>query len=146
MHAVREQARACAVLHLACHGLFRSDNPSFSSLRLGDPFADAEMELGPVISAAQRERVLGFVDRAVAAGAEVLTGGSSWGDRGFFIEPTVVAGVEQSAEIIQQEVFGPVVTVQRAAGEEQGRTPLTAGCVRRVSNPLSIWRELRPPL
>jgi betaine-aldehyde dehydrogenase/aminobutyraldehyde dehydrogenase len=93
--------------------------PQVSSLRLGDPFADAEMELGPVISAAQRERVLGFVDRAAAAGANVLTGGSAWGERGFFIEPTVVAGVEQDAEIIQQEVFGPVVTVQRAAGEEQ---------------------------
>jgi len=93
--------------------------PQVSSLRLGDPFADAEMELGPVISAAQRERVLGFVDRAAAAGAKVLTGGSAWGERGFFIEPTVVADVEQNAEIIQQEVFGPVVTIQRAAGEEQ---------------------------
>jgi len=93
--------------------------PQVSSLRLGDPFADAEMELGPVISAAQRERVLGFVDRAASAGAHVLTGGSAWGERGFFIEPTVVAGVEQDAEIIQQEVFGPVVTVQRAAGKEQ---------------------------
>ena len=93
--------------------------PQVSSLRLGDPFADAEMELGPVISAAQRERVLGFVDRAAGAGAKVLTGGSAWGERGFYIEPTVVAGVEQNAEIIQQEVFGPVVTVQRAAGEAQ---------------------------
>jgi len=93
--------------------------PTVSSLRLGDPFADAEMELGPVISAAQRERVLGFIDRAAGAGARVLTGGSAWGERGFFVEPTVISEVEQSAEIIQQEVFGPVVTVQRAAGEEQ---------------------------
>jgi 1-pyrroline dehydrogenase len=93
--------------------------PQVSSLRLGDPFADAEMELGPVISAAQRERVLGFVDRAAAAGANVLTGGSAWGERGFFIEPTVVADVEQDAEIIQQEVFGPVVTVQRFGDEDQ---------------------------
>jgi betaine-aldehyde dehydrogenase/aminobutyraldehyde dehydrogenase len=95
--------------------------PAVSSLRIGDPFADAEMELGPVISAGQRERVLGFIDRAAGAGAKVLTGGSAWGERGFFIEPTMIAEVEQSAEIIQQEVFGPGVTVQRAAGEEQAR-------------------------
>jgi acyl-CoA reductase-like NAD-dependent aldehyde dehydrogenase len=60
--------------------------------------------------------VLGFVERS---GADVATGGSAWGERGFFVEPTVVAGPAQDSEIVQQEVFGPVVTVQRAADEAQ---------------------------
>ncbi|MCW3002216.1 MAG: Aminobutyraldehyde dehydrogenase [Conexibacter sp.] len=84
-----------------------------SSLRMGDPADGDEIEMGPVISARQQERVLGFLDRATSAGAEVLTGGSAGSDRGFFVEPSVVAGVGQDAEIVQKEVFGPVVTVQR---------------------------------
>ena len=93
--------------------------PAAQSLRLGEPLHDPEMELGPVISARQRERVLGFVQRAGAAGAEVATGGGGWGTRGFFVEPTVILGPAQDSEIIQREVFGPVVTVQCAADEEQ---------------------------
>jgi 1-pyrroline dehydrogenase len=93
--------------------------PAAASLRMGDPVGEADVELGPVISAAQRERVLGFVERAAAAGAEVATGGGAWGERGFFVAPTVIAGPAQDAEVIQQEVFGPVVTVQRAADEDQ---------------------------
>jgi len=93
--------------------------PAARSLRLGDPLVQTDTELGPVISSAQRDRVLGFVERAGAAGAEVLTGGGRWGERGFFVEPTVVVGPTQDSEIIQREVFGPVVTVQRAADEAQ---------------------------
>lgn len=70
------------------------------------------VEMGPLISARQRKRVAGFVDRAsakkhieVAAGGKVRTGG------GFFYEPTVIAGAKQSDEIVQREVFGPVVSV-----------------------------------
>jgi acyl-CoA reductase-like NAD-dependent aldehyde dehydrogenase len=69
--------------------------------------------MGPVVSAVQQQRVLGFLDRAASAGASVLTGGSAGSDRGFFVQPTVVANVGQTDEIVQQEVFGPVVTVQR---------------------------------
>jgi betaine-aldehyde dehydrogenase/aminobutyraldehyde dehydrogenase len=87
--------------------------PAAASLRVGDPAEGDAIEMGPVASAAQQERVLGFLDRATSAGAEVLTGGSSGRDRGFFVEPTVVVGVGQQAEIVQREVFGPVVTVQR---------------------------------
>jgi betaine-aldehyde dehydrogenase/aminobutyraldehyde dehydrogenase len=88
-------------------------------LRIGEPLLSDDVELGPVISASQRERVLGFVDRAGAAGAEVACGGGTWGERGFFVEPTVIVGPAQDSEIIQREVFGPVVTVQRAADEAQ---------------------------
>jgi acyl-CoA reductase-like NAD-dependent aldehyde dehydrogenase len=92
--------------------------PAAESLVVGDP-ADEGVELGPVISQRQRERVLGFVERAAAAGAEVLTGGGPVGERGFFVAPTVVADPAQDSEIVQQEVFGPVVSVQRAADADQ---------------------------
>jgi 1-pyrroline dehydrogenase len=87
--------------------------PAASSLRVGDPAEGEDIEMGPVVSSVQQERVLGFLDRAASAGASVLTGGSAGSDRGFFVEPTVVANVGQTDEIVQKEVFGPVVTVQR---------------------------------
>ena len=90
--------------------------PAAQSLKLGDTIEDSEVELGPLISAGQRERVLGFVERA---DGDVATGGKAWGERGFFVEPAVVVGPAQDSEIVQQEVFGPVVTVQRAADEAQ---------------------------
>jgi 1-pyrroline dehydrogenase len=93
--------------------------PAVESLRVGDPAEDDELEMGPVVSGDQQARVLGFVDRAVGAGAEVLTGGDAIGRRGFYVAPTVVAGVGQRDEIVQQEVFGPVVSVQRFNDEEQ---------------------------
>jgi len=88
------------------------------SLVMGAP-SDENTELGPVVSAEQRDRVTGLVEGARAAGAEIVTGGRAPGGPGFFYEPSVIAGVGQSAEIIQREVFGPVVTVQRFADEEQ---------------------------
>jgi 1-pyrroline dehydrogenase len=93
--------------------------PAAASLVVGDPAAGDTIEMGPVISARQQERVLGFLDRATDAGADVLTGGSAGSDRGFFVQPTIVAGVDQQAEIVQREVFGPVVTVQRFSSDEE---------------------------
>ena len=91
--------------------------PAVESLQVGDPADNEEIEMGPVISQAQQERVLGFLERA--QGASVLTGGDSNGDRGFFVKPTVIADVGQEDEIVQREVFGPVVTVQRFADDDQ---------------------------
>ena len=91
--------------------------PAVESLHVGDPAEGDEIEMGPVISRAQQQRVLGFLDRA--SGAKVLTGGGANGDRGFFVSPTVVAEVGQEDEIVQREVFGPVVTVQRFADDDQ---------------------------
>src|SRR3954463_11873413 len=93
--------------------------PAASSLVVGDPPQGAAGEMGPVISARQQERVLGFLDRATSAGAEVLTGGGAGLDTGFFVEPTIVANVGQHDEIVQSEVFGPVVTVQRLQDADQ---------------------------
>jgi 1-pyrroline dehydrogenase len=86
-------------------------------LGVGDPFA-AGTEMGPLISAAQRERVSGFVARAPER-AEVACGGAVRAGAGFFYEPTVVAGLAQGDELVQREVFGPVVTVQRFSSDEQ---------------------------
>ena len=70
------------------------------------------VEMGPLISAAQRERVAGMVERAAASKhVEVTTGGRARAGGGFFYEPTVVAGARQDDEIVQREVFGPVVSV-----------------------------------
>ena len=91
--------------------------PQVESLRVGGPFDDAE--LGPVISRKQQERVLGFVERAGEGGAEILTGGATRRDRGFFVAPTVIGNVGQDDEVVRREIFGPVVTVQRFADESQ---------------------------
>jgi 1-pyrroline dehydrogenase len=91
--------------------------PQVESLKVGDPMESDEIEMGSVISQAQQERILGFLERA--KGAKVLTGGGTNGDRGFFVEPTVVVDVEQTDEIVQDEVFGPVVTVQRFADDDE---------------------------
>jgi acyl-CoA reductase-like NAD-dependent aldehyde dehydrogenase len=89
------------------------------SLRVGDPAEGEEIEMGPVISPGQQERVLGFLERATGDGAKVLTGGGAGDGRGSFVEPTVVVDVGQADEIVQREVFGPVVTVQRFDSDDE---------------------------
>lgn len=91
---------------------------SVGGLVTGDP-ADEATAVGPVISAAQQSRVAGMVERAVAGGAEAVVGGAVLDRPGFFYTPTVVANPAQDAELVQREVFGPVVSVQRFADEEQ---------------------------
>jgi 1-pyrroline dehydrogenase len=91
--------------------------PVIEGIKMGDPMESDEIEMGPVITQSQQERVLGFLDRA--KGATVLTGGGSYGDKGFFVAPTVVTDVSQDDELVQREVFGPVVTVQRFADDDQ---------------------------
>jgi 1-pyrroline dehydrogenase len=92
--------------------------PAVEALVVGDPQKD-DTEMGPVVSKAQFERVSGFVDRARAGGAKILTGGEPIQGPGFFFKPTVITGVGQDAEIIKREVFGPVVTVQRFEDDGQ---------------------------
>ncbi len=99
-------------------GLLSGLGPAVSALVTGDP-TDPDTAVGPVISADQQERVAGMVSRAVEAGAEVVAGGSTLDRPGFFYQPTVVAGPAQDSEIVQREVFGPVVSVQRFSDEDQ---------------------------
>src|SRR5437763_560961 len=91
--------------------------PQVESLKVGDPMESDEIEMGSGISQAQQERILGFLDRA--KGATVLTGGGTNGSRGYFVQPTIVTDVAQTDEIVQDEVFGPVVTVQRFADDAE---------------------------
>jgi len=88
------------------------------SLVLGDPL-DPDVEVGPVVSREQQARVAAMVDRARDAGGEVLVGGSARPGAGAFYQPTLIAGMGQRDEIIQREVFGPVVTVQRAGDYDE---------------------------
>jgi betaine-aldehyde dehydrogenase len=86
-------------------------------LVMGDTLS-ADTTLGPLNSARQRERVEGFLERR-PANAEIVTGGKEPDSPGFFLEPTVVAGLNQDDEMVQREIFGPVITVQPFSDEEQ---------------------------
>ncbi len=92
--------------------------PAVESIKVGD-IMDEDIEMGPLVSSDQRENVAGFVDRAQEGGAKVLTGGSTLDRPGYYYSPTVVTVDDQKAEIVQKEVFGPVVTVQRFADEDE---------------------------
>jgi len=93
---------------------------TFEAIEVGDPWDD-EVFMGPLISATQRDRVAGFVNRAQDQGARVVTGGKvpDGFDKGYYYAPTVIIDAEQNSEIVQQEVFGPVLVVLPFEGEEQ---------------------------
>jgi betaine-aldehyde dehydrogenase len=86
-------------------------------LVVGDTMSP-DTTLGPLNSQRQRERVEGFLERKPGH-AEVVTGGTEPDLPGFFLEPTVVSGLEQQDEMIQDEIFGPVITVQRFDDEQK---------------------------
>jgi aminobutyraldehyde dehydrogenase len=89
------------------------------TLKVGTP-DEPDVEIGPLISDRQRNRVASFVERAQMAGhMEITAGGKARGGAGFFYEPTVVAGARQEDEIVKREVFGPVVSVTRFTDAEQ---------------------------
>jgi aldehyde dehydrogenase (NAD+) len=80
------------------------------SITLGDP-SQKETSMGPLISAKQMQTVLDYVDIGKSEGASIVSGGRRWGERGYFVEPTVFAHVEHEMRISQEEIFGPVVSV-----------------------------------
>ena len=90
-----------------------------STLKMGTQDEEG-VELGPLISDRQRNRVASFVERAQMTGhVEITTGGKLRPGPGFFYEPTVIAGARQDDEIVQREVFGPAVSVTRFTDEDQ---------------------------
>ncbi|OGB32858.1 MAG: gamma-aminobutyraldehyde dehydrogenase [Burkholderiales bacterium RIFCSPLOWO2_02_FULL_66_35] len=90
-----------------------------SSIKVGSQ-QEPGVEMGPLISARQRDRVASFVDRAAQlAHTEVTAGGGTVGNKGFFYKPTVIAGALQEDEIVRSEVFGPVVSITRVKDAEQ---------------------------
>ncbi|MEO1141162.1 MAG: aldehyde dehydrogenase family protein, partial [Pseudomonadota bacterium] len=94
-------------------------------IKTGKP-KDEGTEMGPIVSEVQRNRVAGFVD-AARSGGEIVCGGVAGSDDGFFYEPTVVANVDNDAEIATNEVFGPVVTISRFKDEESAIKTANAG-------------------
>jgi acyl-CoA reductase-like NAD-dependent aldehyde dehydrogenase len=88
-----------------------------AAVRVGDPSEEEDLDMGPLISDRQQQRALGFLRRMERG--EVLVGGEALPRRGYYVAPTLVAGVAQEDEIVQQEVFGPVVTLQRCDDEAQ---------------------------
>ena len=107
-------------------------------MKVADPAEGEDVDMGPVISAEHHERVLGFLERAVDDKATVVTGGAAVGDRGFFVQPTIVTDVTQDSEIVQREVFGPVVTMQRFASDDDA-IAMANGV--RYGLAASIWTE-----
>jgi 1-pyrroline dehydrogenase len=122
-NAGQDCTAACRVLVAgkAYDDLLSALVPQVEAMRVGGPFdaGDGDPEMGPVISERQRDRVEGFLERATASGAEVVTGGARMGRDGWFVEPTVIGNVGQDHEIVNREVFGPVVTVQPFDDEAQ---------------------------
>lgn len=92
---------------------------TMSSIRPGDP-NDPGTVCGPLISARQRDRVQGYLDLAVAEGGRFACGGARPADRevGFYIEPTVIAGLTNDARVAREEIFGPVLTVIAHDGDD----------------------------
>jgi succinate-semialdehyde dehydrogenase/glutarate-semialdehyde dehydrogenase len=88
-----------------------------SELSVGDPL-DAATQVGPLATAAGRDELAGLVEDARALGAQVLTGGTIPEGPGFFYAPTVLAGLSEGMRIIQEETFGPVASLYRAADRE----------------------------
>jgi aldehyde dehydrogenase (NAD+) len=93
---------------------------AFSQVRVGDPF-DPATHMGPLVSSRQRDRVEGYIATGREQGATLVTGGGRPKelDRGFYVEPTLFANVDNSSTIAQEEIFGPVLTVIPADDEDQ---------------------------
>jgi 1-pyrroline dehydrogenase len=92
--------------------------PQVEALTVGDP-AQEDTDMGPLVSERQLERVASMVERARQDGAAVRCGGTRLDRPGFYYAPTVLTDVDQQSEIVQKEVFGPVVTIQRAESDNQ---------------------------
>ncbi|MCQ8828250.1 aldehyde dehydrogenase family protein [Streptomyces malaysiensis] len=107
-------------------------------LLVGEPLAGEDVEVGPMVSKAHFDRVSGYLERAKEEGVQVATGGVALDGPGYFIAPTVLTDVPEGAEVAREEIFGPVITVETFADEEEA--------VRRANDvPLglsaSVWTE-----
>ena len=120
------QTCICASRHLVHADIYESFVQKLAAkartIRIGDP-RDPDVQLGPVISAKQRQRVLNYVDIGVKEGARLVCGGRAPENpalaHGFFVEPTVFADVQPRMRIFQEEVFGPFTSVTPFGTEEE---------------------------
>jgi aminomuconate-semialdehyde/2-hydroxymuconate-6-semialdehyde dehydrogenase len=109
-------------------------------LRIGDPLDDAT-DVGALISEAHLQKVLGYIELAKEEGGTIVTGGNRVGDQGYFVEPTIVTGLTCNCRVLQEEIFGPVVTVTPFDGEEEA---LAFANSTRYGLSASVWtRDLQ---
>jgi aminobutyraldehyde dehydrogenase len=90
-----------------------------STLLVGEPAAGKDVEIGPLISQAHFDRVVGYLERAEAQGIRAAIGGGALDGGGYFVAPTVLVHVPDGAECSREEIFGPVVTVETFTGEDE---------------------------
>ncbi len=112
-----------AATRIICHASIEKDvreamAEAMQNVVVGDPF-DAATQMGSMISEKHLKTVSGFVERAKGDGASILCGGGIIDRPGHYFEPTVIADVGQDSEIVQQEVFGPVITIQPFEDEKE---------------------------
>ena len=110
-----------------------------SGLVVGDGMAESEVEMGPVVSERQRGTVKGFVDRALATGrVQAVAGGAAPDRPGSYYLPTVLTGAHQSDEIVQEEIFGPVVVVSGYDGDSDAIAKANDVCYGLAA---SVWTK-----
>ncbi|MEU1942592.1 MULTISPECIES: aminobutyraldehyde dehydrogenase [unclassified Streptomyces] len=112
--------------------------PTVESLVVGDPADGDHIEMGPLVSKAHRDSVVGFIDRALAEGARAATGGKAPEGDGYFVLPTVLVDLPDGAEATREEIFGPVVTVETFT-DEDGAVEAANGTPYGLS--ASVWTE-----
>jgi 1-pyrroline-5-carboxylate dehydrogenase len=111
-----QKCSACSrvIVHEKIHDAFVSALvKKVETLRVGDS-ADNSNYMGPVVNGASQERILSYIQKAVAEGGRVASGGSRVGNEGYFVQPTVITEVQPTATIAQEEIFGPVLAVIKA--------------------------------
>jgi len=121
-----------------------------STLRLGGQFTEG-VQQGPQIDRTQMEKILGYVESGKKEGAELLTGGARFGDKGFYVEPTVFAGVTDEMTIAKEEIFGPVMSIMKFSDMDEviarannSNYGLAAGVVTKdLDNALTLAHSLR---
>ena len=85
----------------------------FSRTLTVGPGVNPDTRLGPLVSARQQQRVLGYIDKGREEGGDIIVGGNSIGSEGYFVEPTVIACPNNAMTVVQEEIFGPVLVAQR---------------------------------
>ena len=135
-------------VHESIHDRFLDEVVSVTeSIRVGDPW-DESTQVGPMRSEGRRRKVLGEIEAAVSAGAEVVAGGSAIEGPGFFMAPTVLAGVDHEMGVMREETFGPVLPVMSFSSDDEAfalaaDTPYGLGASVYTESPTRVERAYR---